>query len=396
MARRGATTKSLPKVIAFAGPGDSTIDNTTDLLNDFLGFKDGEVPEDDDTLIYFPATKDHLSKGLESVIDWTDNLELAYNAVTNGESSKAIDSVLKYAEEISEVKNVNQALIEALRDTEDHDPYLILLYGEDGDENAEILLDLASTYGIKVLDLTAGLDDLAFEEEEATPEPEPEPEKKPEEAPRRRGRTREIEPDEKPLAEEPEDKGSPPWPVDEKKPAPARRSRAKKAEEIGPTPEEEPTLQEQIAESKAKEDDSAAQRIVATPPGVVSAEDALQAIETVEFFLSAWTEKNIEAQQGYARALETRFWLEKMLGRFADLIDGSTDAPQETADEPKRGRGRPRNDGEPTRPRTAAEKAVKEIWDEEDQQWVRAGRGRIPAGVKTRLVDPKTGAPVED
>jgi hypothetical protein len=76
-------------------------------------------------------------------------------------------------------------------------------------------------------------------------------------------------------------------------------------------------------------------------------------------------------------------------------------APQQPSPEPKdgldepeeapRSRGRKRSDGSAAQPRTALQKSVVEIWDEDEETWKRKGRGRVPAGAKTRRVDPDTG-----
>ena len=52
--------------------------------------------------------------------------------------------------------------------------------------------------------------------------------------------------------------------------------------------------------------------------------------------------------------------------------------------------GRPRSDGTPARTRSPQQRGVKE-WLNENGEWVKAGRGRLPKNVRTRTVDPKTG-----
>jgi hypothetical protein len=92
-----------------------------------------------------------------------------------------------------------------------------------------------------------------------------------------------------------------------------------------------------------------------------------------------------EKSLAFTQAEQAMFWANAAVAR-------SGAAPQEPAKTP----GRPRKDGQPTQPRTAAEKAKTEVWDEDDQEWKPKGRGRLPKGAVTRLVDPKTGDVIED
>ena len=420
MARRAQSAPKQRKVaLVFAGPGESTLDNTTDLLDDFLGIKDGEVPEEDvlDLQIAFPVSKATLaSKGLKSVIEWTDNYELAFDAFTDMTEAprNAVLDVVKFAESETPSKNLPKALIDWLREKQE-DGYdearLVLLWGQEGDETSEILLDLASSFDIKALDLTAGLDDISFDEEDeeeaAAPEPEPEPE--PVKKDRTRSRRRSSSEDTTSESTNDDTTDDPPFeptppeeqtkPV-EKKTRSRRASAPAKAKEPEPTPEGEETLQETIARVKAEEAE-----IDPTDPEIrqgtwtdfiserngrkITLQDAMQAISDVSLFLNA--QEGFQAQQGLARAMETQFWLET-IGRFQGEAPKTAEEPaeaaQEAEEEPKRGRGRPRT-------RSASQRAVTEYYDEEDGAWVRAGRGRLPAGVKTRKVDPETGDVVE-
>lgn len=387
MARRKTTESEQRKVaLAFAGPGDSTIENTTDLLDDFLGFRNGEVPEDEvlDLRMAVPAVKSYLSSGMKSVVEWLDNYELAYDAIEdiNEAPTKVTGDISKYAEHVEQSKDVNRSIIDFLidnPDTQDHEKFLVLLWGEEGDENSEILLDLATTAGIKAIDLTAGLDDISFgdEEEEATPEPEPEPE--PEKKPTR-SRSRRA-----PASEE-----EPPWKDDEPKAESKPRSRTKKAEEIGPTPKDEPTLQEQLAEARnAFEDTDVKEALADYTIAVLTAHD-------MENAWVQWAEKVLP--EGRERALvitkiqEAAMWanrVEPPTTKSSGDPQAAQNEAQEAPAEEKRGRGRPRT-------RSASQRAITEIWDEDLEKWVKAGRGRIPADAKTRKVDPETGDVIDE
>ena len=229
--------------IAFAGPADVTPEAIKALLNDYLGFgpddADGfPVPSDREIELIFPIQKDHLSQGLQNVLEWSAYADLPYLAVIpKGES--ATEATSEYREEANEVfpvANVNAKIVDMLARAEG-EGVLVLLWGEGddaGDEDTEMLLDLALAEKVKVVDLTAGLDDMTFAEEE--PEPDPEP-VKPVRGRGRRAAAKE-EPESAPeVTEEPE--------------KPARRGRSRKAEE--PLVQEEvPLTDETVAEETPK------------------------------------------------------------------------------------------------------------------------------------------------
>lgn len=428
--------------VAFAGSGASSPENTTALLNDFFGFgpedEEGypEVPEGLDLCILLPASETHATDSVMGVFDWTEYADLNYEVVVDKETreakkqSKDIKSLLKYANTGADdpVTDINRVMIESLQGakSDGSEVYLFLFWGEEGDENAEVLLDLATTAGIPVKDVTAGLDDLSFDDPEESATEEPEPELEPEERPRR-GRRRQQE-ESKPL----EDKEPEPEPEPEE--PPKRRGRARKAEP-------EPDLQEQVAEAHAKRKQELAdganktaedmdevalasggkdeifvraleikheakartikpeviEKFSAFPasPEIAAFEEALRRV-AVDYahYLNELLPDSREKSLALTKVEEAHLWAREWVVRHA--YKHFTQEAQEAQEQPSRGRGRPRKDGEPTRTRTAAEKAVTEIWDEDEEKWVRKGRGRVPKGVKTRLVDPKTGDVIED
>jgi hypothetical protein len=434
--------------VAFAGSGESTLENTKALLNDYFNFgpEDKEefpqVPDDLNLRIILPISDDHVTEPVMTVFDWTEYASLDYEGVLDEDTalskrrSKDVKALIEYAvEDPDQVKNVNAEIIEALKadQKEGREAYLFLFWGESGDEHSEILLDLASAADIKVKDMTAGLDDLVFVDPTGAPEPDPVPEPEPKvEEPRRRGRARRsLEEEDKPLEDKPEPKVEP----EEK---PARRTR--KAAEPAPTKdvvdevkkEDREAAVDEEANARFKNDD----HNTATPQ---DAEDVLvKALARKHEAKARPVSEDIRNRAGYHKANDDTAPLHtairKVTQDFMHLLDGlvpdgrekslaMTNAEQamfwanaavarqgavvtpeepespsvdQEPTQPSRGRGRPRSDGEPTKTRTAAEKAVKEVWNEEDEVWERAGRGRIPRGVKTRLVDPKTGDVVPD
>jgi len=228
--------------IAFAGPADVTPEAIKALLNDYLGFgpddADGyPAPSDREIELIFPIQEDHLSEGFMNVIEWSGYADLPFTAITNKASrSTVVADIVADAVEVIEATNVNAKVVDLLSRAEG-EGVLVLLWGEGddaGDEDTEMLLDLALAEKVKVVDLTAGLDDMTFAEEE--PEPDPEP-VKPVRGRGRRAAAKE-EPESAPeVTEEPE--------------KPARRGRSRKAEE--PLVQEEvPLTDETVAEETPK------------------------------------------------------------------------------------------------------------------------------------------------
>jgi len=394
--------------LAFAGPGESTLENTKALLNDFLGFG----PEDDDGFpaipddadldldIYVPATDDHLTDGVEIIREWLDYADLAYNVITDKstEQSRGVRRLIKNAEQVDSERNVNQALIDALRDAREdgRETSLILLYGEEGDDNAEILLDLASSYEIRVLDLTAGLDDLDFGDESTrAPAPEPEPEPEPEKPSRRRRRAEPLDEEEQRLEDEPT-------------PAPKPAPRATRTRKAAPAKAEEPSLETQVAQARAKvvqdDEESPTDLVLRLCGELAEAIDKIGPDSRQKSVAKTRIEEGMLwalwhiGRMGQPEAWEPAQAPEKPATRrrttkAAAPATEPESEPEKAAEDPapSRGRGRPRNDGTPPQPRTPQDRAVMEIWDEDEEEWVPKGRGRAPKGVRTRLIDPKTG-----
>ncbi|MGW0626221.1 hypothetical protein [Streptomyces sp. NPDC002758] len=395
-----------PITLAFAGSADIDPENVKDLLNDWLGFgdedKDGFFePSDREVNLIFPITREHLSDGLEAILAWAEKADLPYVAVADNKRSRATEQFLKDAEETVHVANVTAGVVDLLKkaDSVGDEVHVILLWGDEGSEQAELLLDAADQAGIKAKDLTAGLDDISFgeqpqaeePEEEPTPEPEPEPEPEAPKRGRRRGRRaepEEAEPEEEPLTEEDA-------PEEPKQEEPKRGRRGRKADPE-PEPEEHPVEQD-IREQQEDEDleqqvNRAAQKAQREAPAVAPVEHYEDAV-VFNVLLDAFNAFRLEDERNAIingapvkyRPLTER--LSEALNIYAEDWKKSAETGEQEKDEaPKdllesdkkdaeeqtsgrRRRGRPRDES----------KTFAFLVDDEGN-YSRRGRGRIPAG----------------
>jgi hypothetical protein len=399
----GAPLSTQPITLAFAGAADIDPENVKDLLNDWLGFGDEDEdgyfePSDRQVRLIFPITRDHLSDGLEAVLSWAEKADLPYVAVADNKRSRALEQILKDAEEVAHHNNVTAGVVDLLKaaDSAGEEVHLVLLWGDEGSEQAELLLDAAEQAGITAKDLTAGLDDISFGEqpqaEEPEPQPEPEPEPEPEAPKRGRRRGRRAEPEEVVEEEEPLTEDEPEAPKQEDEPQaeePKRGRRSRKAAE--PEPEEDP-VEEDIREQEEtleQQVNQAAQKVQReAQPVADKALDLLLIGTALEGAYNAFRledERNAVINQAEVRHRPLTELLAKALNIVADAAHDAEAKEQshpaaqpaeqeaeEPAEEPqRRRRGRPRDES----------KTVAFLVDDEGN-YTRRGRGRIPAGSK--------------
>lgn len=403
------STPNTPITLAFAGHGDVDLDNVKALLNDFVGLgeedKDGFPKESPREIrLIFPLTKAHLSDGIDTVLEWTEYADLPYEVITDKEKNRAVDKIVRDAEDTQFVANVTAKTVEILQRAEG-DKYLILLWGADGSEEAELLLDAAEQAGITAKDLTAGLDDLAFGEDEQQEEPEPEPEPEPEEPKRGRGR-RGRKPEPEPLEESEEELTEEDTAKPEPEPEQPKRGRGRKAAEPEPEAEEKPEEEEEEkptrgrrgrkaaepepeAETLEQEVSRAAHQAQQQAAPVPEADvDLLLVRAALEGAFNAFRledERNAVINQADVRYRPLTELLQKALhtlgedpkqeaGYEALAAQQEDEEPEEAPEEqeaPRRRRGRPRDES-----KTYA------YLEDEDGNLTRRGRGRIPAGQK--------------
>ena len=155
--------------VAFAGPGFVTEQDAEAQLNNWWK----EVPKETEFTLILPARIARAQKGLHNVA--------AYLTKEFGDKSNDGFETSSVGDIVGRLKDASDA---------GHEAYLVLLWGDEGDTVAEDLLEAATQASIKVLDLTTGLEPLAWEETGAQDPPdEPETPAKAPAARRRRGST---------------------------------------------------------------------------------------------------------------------------------------------------------------------------------------------------------------
>lgn len=130
--------------VAFAGDADIDERNLAALLDDWL-------PTDAGITAIMPEKIGRSQKGLKKVAAWLEEQNI-----------------------IPEYTDIGTALDQ--RPGPYTQAYLVLLWGEDGDDKARELFEQAHEAKIPVKDLTGALDALVYEDEKAAAEPVPEPE----------------------------------------------------------------------------------------------------------------------------------------------------------------------------------------------------------------------------
>lgn len=327
--------------LAVAGSGDIDPENVKALLNDWLGFGDEDdegfpEPSEREIVLYAPMGE-ALTPGVRTVLEWADYADVPYVLVTqDGEQEdKKLRKLVRGADDVITVSNIGAELVDNLEKAEG-EAFLLLLWGDGGDEFSEMLLDLASAAEVPAKDLTAGLDDISFAEE-TEPEPEPEPEP----APKAKG-----------------------------------KKKAKVEEEL--TQEEEPLVDEAQAEfrpePKEKKSDYSVKEVLTIVLAYLNAQDRVNAVKNLDeprpSPLTALVSETL-ASLGQDASQEA-----------ADGTESQDPAPEEDEDapeEPKRSRGRPRKDGTPAQARGEDAQKIAFIKDE-DGNYRKRGRGRPKSG----------------
>lgn len=333
-------TNEQDRTYVFAGPGLVTTENVEALLNSGPNKLPAHV-----AAIVLPTKIPRDHKGLKVVDAW---LQSEYNFGPEG---------------VERVDDLDHFLAAPPEDLADTQLYLVVLWGEDGDEDTERLVRIAAELEIPVKDLTAGMDDVLFEDK---PEPEPEPEPTPA---RRSRRTRASVEDPEALkgrahvgqgppavTEKPKHVMATPAEVADAPAKPARRGRPRAANVTGPE------VPEDHSETPPwKEDDPKTAVNRATKAGVEAAEAAANQDGGVADVLP--DHGSIRITDELVAELEA-FVDSRVAELFAQFAKSLV--PQSP--------GRPRKDGTPAQPKTEPDKVA--LLLDDDGNYTRRGRGR--------------------
>jgi hypothetical protein len=163
--------------VAVAGSASISSENLDDLLADWLMLG---TEEEREFRFFLPADEALSTPVVNDTSEWIDSIDAGYIAVTGkistsrrrGAQQNLAADIKQYAQDVILVRDdetVIEKLISSLTAAEEVDgftPHLLLAWGDEPDELTEELAGRALDAGIKVLDLTAGLDDLGWSEEE--------------------------------------------------------------------------------------------------------------------------------------------------------------------------------------------------------------------------------------
>jgi hypothetical protein len=325
--------------VVFAGPGEVTAENVKVNLERWLPEHVAAV------VLPTKIPRDH--KGLKVVDAWLSHKD---NFGPDG---------------VDRVEDLNHFLVAPPLDLADTQLYLVVLWGEEGDEETEALVRIAAELEIPTKDLTAGMDDVLFEDK---PEPEPEPEPTPARRSRRTRDSDTIKPGDvvngvtvtrvEHVMATPAEAAA----------APKRRGTPRAANVTGPVvPEDTETT------PPWKEDDPKTAVDRATLAGITAA--VLRAANQdggVADVLPVVEVAGLGGQDILNDMIDAR--IAQVFAEFARKLSHA-------------GPGRPRNDGSPAQPRTDAEKVALLLHD--DGTYTKRGRGRPAPDQEIVYVDPE-------
>jgi hypothetical protein len=325
--------------LIIAGTGEITEDETFDLLDN--AYPEAEFAE---IGVVVPVDKDLYSKAVENVVAWFNNDKDIYPIQTKGASMTR--GAARLGDGTQEVEKFTDILDP--KEFEEWDEVHVLLAMPEDPESDEYdfyaeVADVALQAGFVVKDLTAGLDDIVVTDpEDATaeaPEPEPEPEQ------------------------------------------PARRSRrraAKEEAEATPEPEEEEKATRPSRRAKKADTVEEVQEAVKAPEAAPEPSPASDDYEARIFALEEQVQMLIARLRSAGSALT---WEPEN----TEPAKEAHPAEEAKEDAPKRGRGRPRTQFD-----------VKQVLDEDTDEWVPRPAGRLRKDTKWRTIHSETGDVLEE
>jgi hypothetical protein len=344
--------------LAFAGHAPNTRRNIEYLLADWLslGTPDGEGYYDKPDryghiTIYMLLTDGQVPAGLKPALNLAVSIEDVELHLVTDEVTGAVAEWTDSVDHVHEPDDPFEFLIGELSGIPS--PYLLINWDEK-DADDEQLIKLAHQSGkIKVVDLVQGLAEIRPDEEDQEPEPEPErPIRKP--AKPQREEVEELDPEEEELDDTSEPVTSTP------------RKSAEKPQ-VGPTS----TLEDDVAAAHREMQTTIAVGEVTVPAELLR--EAVYLLDRAGYFMRATdattAAKNLADDVAYSpltQALGDKV-KELNLVLHPELDYEKTPALKAT----KKPAGKP----------------TKVVWDEDAQEWKKAGRGRLRAGTRVGFMD---------
>lgn len=334
---------------AFAGHAPNARQNIRSLVSDFLHLgspdREGyyETPDRWGKLAFYVlALEDDLPAALKTCLDLALSIDGSTVYIVTGTTTvAAIDDA--YGEYVDKILAYDDPMAELIDILSDQPRPHLLINWDPADADDEHLIALAHQQShITVSDLVMGRTEILPNNSEDPEEPEPEKEERPS-----RRRARRKEPEE--LEEEPE--------------------------ELEETPS---TLEEEV--SAAHRATGATQSTIATGDITVPADqlrDVLGALDTATYYMQAVDNanatKNLADQVVYSPLTQQLETQSQSLYQLLNPLEPYEKSLQKTTQEqPKK---------------KPSGKGTRVIWDEDAQEWKKAGRGRPRAGARTGLMD---------
>lgn len=343
-----------------AGTGETNEQEVFDLLED-------AYPEEDFSEVGIVAGlgKTWFTPAVQHVIEWIGSPKAVYGVIVDEE--KPTRAASKYADEALEVELFSDLFNP--EEFKDWDEVHFLVALPDDPETMEYevaatLVEKAIDAGIKVFNLSRGLDDIVLED--------PEPEEK---------------------AEEPEEPAE----------APKKRSRSRKAdpEPEGPESPVSESLEQQInAAAHAARDpwkDPLDDRFAYHPP---SSAEVVRKHEQVRVLAASFAtfaedlgDPSRERSLAVTKIEEAMFWLNAHIAR--NLNEGEAVGPDPAVTDEATPEKKTAKDGTKRgRPRSNFE--VSQVWDEDDEEWIPRPKGRLSKGTKWRKIHSETDEVLEE
>jgi hypothetical protein len=365
-----------------AGTGEVSEREVNDLLLD-------AYPEDlEEVGLIVPVDKDLYSKAVQYAVAWFNDDENVVPIQTKGASLTRASAKLG-GNPNEQVDKFAQILLKSEFDDWDEVHFLVAMPEDEDDPDYDYyaeLVEAAIAGGLQVKNLCRGLDDVTLAEpEDKVQEPEPEPEvveEKP--APKRRSRARAAAPVEEPEPEPAADEPDPePEPAPEK---PKRRSRAAAKPVEEPEPATADTTEVTLPSDLENRFGFHPATEVTRPLHEEVRAKAREFAETLDALLSG---NSREKSTAITKVEEAMFWANAHIARYGAPLESAGSEPTPKAEEPttasSRGRGRPRQNFE-----------VRQIWDEDAQEWIPRPKGRVAKGTGTRTIHAESGEVLEE